>query len=582
MKTLNDKELNDGVEVRENNHGQHRPAPEEAWGAGAGAARHCRQEVQEMHGEGLPVPQREEDAPVHGCDNEGERKDEVTLRAGGNGGGGGVLDEELQDGEKAACGNIGAVKGSGGDMRGPRPGRKPKKAPAGISNPADAIGVVHRLIPNFNETLGKLADPRGRNRITYDLAGETWAVILQRLGISASARDWDNVRHGGFLRENINMLSGCSFTHLPHSDTVKYLLEKIDPAEFNKVLASAFIQLRNARRLDAFRVSGQYLVAVDGVEFNSANHEIPHSCHRKLPGGQTEYFQVALVAYLVTLDNIWFPIWVEFIENPEGEYDKQDCEYKAALRLLPDMKKAFPLQQFCLLMDGLYLKAGVMNIITGYGWDYVITWRDGSAPVFSRKAHSKIRQYPKNRLRQSDSAHLEDFECAWANRITHIPAGGKDGYTANVLEAVGKFEYSQGRTTKFAYVTSRKITKENALPVLRAGRARWGMETGNNVQKHSELNLESPYGMRGNTSLSYCMLVMVASLVRCLMGKTNYFDKILLKEGTGGTSGNVAGALKKAYNSTMAFMRAVCDSLRNSILNLCVLPAGVHVVFSSA
>ncbi len=467
-------------------------------------------------------------------------------------------------------------------MRRPRPGRKPKEAPAGISNPADAIGVVHRLIPDFNETLGKLADPRGRNRITYDLAGETWAVILQRLGISASARDWDNVKHSSFLRENINMLSGCSFTHLPHSDTVKYLLEKIDPAEFNKVLANAFIRLRNAKRLDAFKVNGQYLVAVDGVEFNRASHEIPHSCHRKLPGGQTEYFQVALVAYLVTLDNIWFPIWVEFIENPEGEYDKQDCEYKAALRLLPDMKKAFPLQQFCLLMDGLYLKAGVMNTITGYGWDYVITWRDGSAPVFSRKAHSKIRQYPKNRLRQSDSAHFEDFECAWANRITHMPAGGKEGYTANVLEAVGKFEFSRGRTTKFAYVTSRKITRENALPMLCAGRARWGIETGNNVQKHSELNLESPYGMRGNTSLSYCMLVMVASLVRCLMEKTNYFDKILLMESTGGTSGNVAGALKKAYNSTMAFMRAVCDSLRNSILKLHVLPAGVHVVFNSA
>ena len=66
------------------------------------------------------------------------------------------------------------------------------------------------------------------------------------------------------------------------------------------------------------------------------------------------------------------------------------------------------------------------------------------------------------------------------------------------------------------------------------------------------------------------------------MEKTNYFDKILLKESTGGTSGNVAGALGKAYNSTMAFMRAVCDSLRNSMLNLRVLPAGVHVVFNSA
>ena len=582
MKKPMNKESNDGIEVRENNQGQHRPAPEETRGTGSSTAGHSCQEVQKMHGEGLSVPQRGENAPVHSRDDEGGREDEDALRASGDGAGGGGMDEKLQDGKKAACGDFIPVKGACGDIRKPRPGRKPKEAPAGISNPADVIGAVHRLIPDFNETLSGLKDPRARNRITYDLEGEIWTVILQRLGISASARDWDNVKYNEVLRENINILSGCSFSNLPHSDTVKYMLEKIDPQEFNKVLANGFRQLRKAKRLEAFKVRGQYLVAVDGVEFNRANHEIPHSCHRKLANGRTEYFQVALVASLVSLGDVRFPLRVEFIENPEGEYNKQDCEYKAALRMLPELKKAFPLQAFCLLMDGLYLKAGVMNLITANAWDYIITWKDGSAPVFSRKAHSKIRQYPQNRLKQKDDIRLEDFECAWANRITHMTAGGKDGYTANVLEAEGKFEFSKGRTARFAYVTSRKITKEKALDILCAGRARWSIETGNNVQKHSELNLESPYGMRGNTSLSYCMAVMVASLVRCLMEKTNYFEKILLQESTGGTTGKVTGAFKRAYNSTMAFMRAVCDSLRNHRLNLDVLPAGVHAVFSSA
>jgi len=582
MKKHKTEESNDGIEVRENNQSQHRPASEEAGGIGSCVAGHCCQEVQEMQGEGLSVPQRRKNAPVHSCDNERGRKDEVALCTGGNGNGGGWVDEELQDSEKAACGNFVPVKGTGGDIRKPRPGRKPKEAPAGISNPADAIGVVHRLIPNFNETLCKLADPRERNRITYDLPGEIWTVILQRLGITVSSRDWDNVKYNDPLRENINNLSGCSFTHLPHSDTIKYLMEKIDPREFNKVLSNAFIQLRKSKRLDRFKVCGQYLIAIDGVEFNTANHKIPHSCHRKHANGTVEYFQVALVASLVTLDNMWFPIWVEFIENPESVYDKQDCEYKAALRMLPALKNAFPQQSFCFLMDGLYLKAGVLDLITRSGWDYVITWKDGSAPVFAQKAHSKISQYPKNRLSHRDDAQSEDFECAWANRITHRPTGETVEYTTNVLEAVGRFEWSQGKTTRFAFALSREIKKENVLSKLRVGRARWGIETSNNVQKHSELNLENPYGMRGNTSLSYCMLVMVASVVRFLMVNTNYFEKILLEETTGETVGNADGALKRVYNSTMAFMRAVCDSLKHLSLNLTALRPGVHVVFNSA
>lgn len=582
MKTTKDKESNNGIEVRENAQGQHRPAAEEAGRTGTCVAGHRCQEIQEMHGKELPVPQWEENASVYGCDDEGGRKDEIALCAGGNGEGGGGLDEEFQSCEKASCGNLVSVKAAGGVLRKPRPGRKPKEAPARISNAADVIGVIHRLIPNFNTKLGELNDPRGKKRITYDLQGEVWTVLLQRLGIAVSSRDWDNVKYNGVLRENINTLSGCSFEHLPHSDTIKYLLEKIEPREFNTVLTNAFIQLRNAKRLETFKVDGQFYVAVDGVEFNTANHEIPHSCHRKLANGEVEYFQVALVASIVTLDNVWFPIMVEFIENPDGEYDKQDCEYKAALRLLPALKKALPLQSFCMLMDALYHKSEVMNCIENFSWDYVITWKDGVAPALSKKAHSKIAQYPQNRLSVHDSVHHEDFECAWANRVTHYTADGKVDYTTNFLEVVGKFEWSQGKTTRFAFVTSKTIKKESALSILHAGRERWGIETSNNVQKHSELNLESPYGMRGNTSLSYCMLVMVASLVRCLMEHTNYFEKILLEESTGKTFGHVAGALKKAYNSTMAFMRAVCDSLRNSRLNLDVLPLGVHVVFNSA
>ena len=79
------------------------------------------------------------------------------------------------------------------------------------------------------------------------------------------------------------------------------------------------------------------------------------------------------------------------------------------------------------------------------------------------------------------------------------------------------------------------------------------------------------------------MLVMLATLVRSLMTDTNCFERILRRENAGRTSPGDAGRpLKRAYNSTMAFMRAVCDALRNRLLNAGALPPGTHIVFNSS
>ena len=163
-----------------------------------------------------------------------------------------------------------------------------------------------------------------------------WAVILQRLGLAASARDWDNVKYSAEVRANINALSGCGFETLPHSDTVKHLMARMDPMELNKALANTFLRLRDAKRLDMFRFPRCFVVAVDGMEFNKAGHPIAHSCHRTLSNGRVEYFQVAVVVSPVAVGTrVRLPLMVEFIETPEEEYDKQDCEHKAALRLIP-------------------------------------------------------------------------------------------------------------------------------------------------------------------------------------------------------------------------------------------------------
>ncbi|MDR2087079.1 MAG: hypothetical protein LBP72_07875 [Dysgonamonadaceae bacterium] len=59
-------------------------------------------------------------------------------------------------------------------------------------------------------------------------------------------------------------------------------------------------------------------------------------------------------AKLVTADGHSLSLAGEWIENPEGVFDKQDCERKAFLRLTEKLKKQYSRLPICILADGLY------------------------------------------------------------------------------------------------------------------------------------------------------------------------------------------------------------------------------------
>jgi hypothetical protein len=56
---------------------------------------------------------------------------------------------------------------------------------------------------------------------------------------------------------------------------------------------------------------------------------------------------------LVTADGHALSLATEWIENPEGVFDKQDCERKAFLQLAEKLKKQYPVLPICILADGL-------------------------------------------------------------------------------------------------------------------------------------------------------------------------------------------------------------------------------------
>jgi YD repeat-containing protein len=436
----------------------------------------------------------------------------------------------------------------------------------------------------MNQFLSEVDDPRERWRVTYDAQGLLWCMILQRLGLADSARNWEDVKHCGPLLPNINALSGCDFEDAPHSDTLKYFAARLDPGELNKVLHKCFIRLRTDKRLELFKHGGYFRIAVDATEFHTSRHPLPRCCRRRLANGEAEYFQSALVVSLVTRSGIRIPLHVEFIENNEGagEYDKQDCELKAFFRMAGKLRKAFPRQSFHLLLDSLYFTAGVIALLESHRWKYTIVWKDQAAPKFSALARKEIARRTSCRLAVDDEENGEKYVCSWCNGVSHKPAGAERGYVVNAFRAEGTFAWSEGKRSTFAFVTNQRLNKENIKEELQNGRGRWQIETTFNVQKNSELALERSFGTRKNVSLVYFMTIQIAFLIRTLMTSTNYFDKLLQQETTGSTLGSAMNAFARCHRSVKAFMQHLKISLLTQPIRLGRLPRGVHIVFNTS
>jgi len=96
------------------------------------------------------------------------------------------------------------------------------------------------------------------------------------------------------------------------------------------------------------------VVAVDatGVVSFSERH-CEHCLHRTSKSGKTTYFHQVLEAKLITASGLAISLATEWIVNPDGEYDKQDCERTALVRLAAQLKQQYPTTD-CLTADGLY------------------------------------------------------------------------------------------------------------------------------------------------------------------------------------------------------------------------------------
>jgi len=399
--------------------------------------------------------------------------------------------------------------------------------------------ILHKTVRHFFPELGtwinEMNDPRNENSTTYPLEQMLWQGLLLFLLKLGARRQLNVVFDTEEALSNLGVLCGRDVDTAAHDSTLGYLAERLGPDQLGRLRHRMMRGLLRKKCLARYRVLGHYLVVLDGTWYVSFNKPHCEHCLRmrvstrdRENGGKTGrkrkkstkskktvvYYHAVVEAKLVTANGMALSLGTEFLENPGRDVDVQDCELRAAYRLMKRLKNDFPRLAICLGLDALYANETVFDLCKEHRWKYVITFKQGSMPE-TWNEYVSLQQ-----LQKDNTGEWTDGEVRQQYRwVTDI---GFRGPCFNVLQCD---EYKPGKDredkhTPFVWVTNFDIGRHNYRAVARAGRLRWKIENeGFNMQKTGGYNLQHPYGMHPVALQNYYLVLQIAHLISQLMEK---------------------------------------------------------------
>ena len=163
---------------------------------------------------------------------------------------------------------------------------------------------------------------------------------------------------------------------LPDMDTANGLMLHLDIQHLENIKKKIVSILLSRKVLNKFRLFNLYHnVTVDGTGVHSYKYEpYPECPYKTSKNGVKTWTAYVLEAKIVCSNGFSISISTEWVKNPVNEdFDKQDCEQKAFVRLAKKLKKDFPRLPIFITADGLYPNNTVFNICENNNWKYIIT-----------------------------------------------------------------------------------------------------------------------------------------------------------------------------------------------------------------
>ena len=238
-----------------------------------------------------------------------------------------------------------------------------------------------------------------------------------------------------------------------------------------------------------------------------------------------------------------FSLATEFVENETyiddngnkvRKFDKQDCELKAAYRLLDKIHKRFPKLLIIIGADALYLCKPFLKLCDKHHFEYIIRYKEDSA--------SSIKK-------NFDAFKNIEGDYQYQNEVIYGEMEDGKFYTVNVIsydENIVNNKTGEIITTNFTYITSLSITSKNKENIISLGRNRWKIENkGFKEQKSDILNITHIYTKNCQGTKNLYLIIQFAHTILNLL---NYGNILIIDLNT--TKNEVSTLIQKILTSS--------------------------------
>ncbi len=300
-----------------------------------------------------------------------------------------------------------------------------------------------------------------------------------------SLLQFDQQVREGTISHNLREI--FQLTTVPSDTQMRERLDQADPRELRKTFKSLFAQTQRSGYLALFQYyEGRYLMPLDATGyFNSTEIHCEHCCERHHQDGHISYYHQMLSAAIVhPHQKVVLPFAPEPIMKSDGA-KKNDCEHRAAERLLTDLKREHPHLKLIITGDGLYPDGPFIKRLKEDGHWFILVAKEKN----HKALFEEFRALPVQTHTQQDGAITHSFQ--FANG--HVLNDSHPDCRVNVLEYWEKT--ARGKTQHWVWVTDILLTPENVYHIMRGGRARHKIENETfNTLKNQGYQFEHNFG----------------------------------------------------------------------------------------
>ena len=384
--------------------------------------------------------------------------------------------------------------------------------------------VITKRFPELFNLFNELED--SRKRAGYSIAEIVTGALFMHLFKEESRNAYTNDRRDAIFAKNY-------YRHfklrLPHPDTIDGVMRVLKPELLEglraELVGSLFEQkvLRNSRFLGKY-----YFVAVDATGMHTFDHKHCDQClTRTSKHGVTTWFHYVLEAKLITSSGLAISLASEFIENQPGrDYEKQDCEQKAFVRLAAKIKKYFPRLSICILADGLYPNKTIFNICRDNNWRFIITLKDGNLKTFHQEVELLRGIQKEQEVYRADKTSHTKLKYKYLNDIEY------EEYNYSWVscdEHKTRLSDKMEETQRFVFITDIEQASDIVVNTADGGRLRWKIENeGFNTQKNLGYELEHKFSRVSNIAMqNYYHLLQIAHMINQFVEKSSDLLELL-------------------------------------------------------